>query len=159
ICLVPLVYQILAWLHEEQLTFLPREQFTRLRELVREMYASPALIVIATHAAIGALEELFFRGYLFAALRAATGPRTTILISALLFGLFHGVSGFDRLLPSTLMGLVLGWVCWRTGSVLPGMLLHACYNGLLIGLVYQYQGTSGSPYLDRLLLLGAAVGI
>ena len=38
----------------------------------------------------------------------------------------------ERFLPSTFLGLILGWVCWRTGSVLPGMLLHACHNGLLL---------------------------
>ncbi len=38
-------------------------------------------------------------------------------------------------MPSTFLGLVLGWVCYRTGSVLPGMLLHASHNGLLLLMV------------------------
>ena len=97
---------------------------------------SPAL-VLATLAIIPAFcEELFFRGYLFAAMRARFSAAGTIFITALLFGAFHVVvtSGLsvERLLPSTFSGLVLGWVCLRTNSVLPGIFLHASHNGLLL---------------------------
>jgi hypothetical protein len=37
------------------------------------------------------------------------------------------------LLPSTLLGLILSAVCWHTGSIWPGMLLHVCHNAILIG--------------------------
>src|SRR5262249_43927765 len=81
------------------------------------------------------LEEFFFRGYLFGALRKQLSAAATIGISAVLFGLLHlvmgGALGWERLLPSTLLGLVLGWVRWTSGSVLPGMLLHACHNAIL----------------------------
>jgi hypothetical protein len=42
----------------------------------------------------------------------------------------------ERVLSSTALGLVLGWVCWSSGSVVPGMLLHALSNGLLLSLAY-----------------------
>jgi sodium transport system permease protein len=81
-------------------------------------------------------EELFFRGYLFGALRGRFAAVPTIVISALLFGLAHvvlgGALGWERLLPSALLGVVLGWVRWTAGSVLPGMLLHACYDAVLV---------------------------
>ena len=38
----------------------------------------------------------------------------------------------ERLPTSLLMGLVLGAVRLRTGSIFPGMLLHAAHNGFLI---------------------------
>ena len=45
-------------------------------------------------------------------------------------------------MPSAFLGLVLGWVCWRTGSVLPGAVLHACHNGfLLLIAIYRDQLT------------------
>jgi ABC-2 type transport system permease protein/sodium transport system permease protein len=82
------------------------------------------------------LEELFFRGYLFGAMLGRFSASPTIAMSALLFGLTHVVLGdalgWERLLPSTLLGLVLGWVYWTSGSVLPGMLLHASYNAALV---------------------------
>jgi len=91
---------------------------------------------------IAVTEEIVFRGFLFSALRARAGARATIVVTALLFGVFHGVSLIDRLLPSTLMGLLLGWVCWQTRSVLPGMLLHGSYNALLLLLTF-YEGDRG----------------
>ena len=95
----------------------------------------PALILVSMAIIPAIFEELFFRGYLFSALKAATNAKTTIVVSAVLFGLFHVVSSsaltIERLLPSTLMGLILGWLCYRCGSVFPGMILHACHNGVL----------------------------
>ena len=65
-----------------------------------------------------------------------------MLITAILFGLFHVLTGnallIERLIPSTLMGLVIGWVALRTGSVLPGMVIHFVHNALL-NLVLYYQ--------------------
>src|SRR5205085_2229556 len=78
-------------------------------------------------------EEFFFRGYLFSALLNRGGPRVALWTSALLFGLFHlvvtDVFELERLVPSTVLGLVLGWVCLRSGSVWPAVLLHACHDG------------------------------
>jgi ABC-2 type transport system permease protein/sodium transport system permease protein len=82
------------------------------------------------------VEELFFRGFLFSALRARCSASATVVITGLLFGFFHvivtGAFAFERLLPSTLLGLLLGWVCLRTGSVIPGMIMHALHNGMLV---------------------------
>ncbi len=101
---------------------------------------SPWVIVAALAAAPAVCEELLFRGYLLRALLAATSERNSIVISAVLFGAFHVLAtdalAAERLLPSTFLGLILGWVAWRTRSVVPGMLLHACHNGLLLLLAY-----------------------
>src|SRR5260221_222984 len=85
-----------------------------------------------------AVEEFFFRGFLFNAIYTATRARTAILATAALFGLFHvfmsGILTIERFLPTALMGLVLGWLRWCSRSVFPGMLLHALHNGLLLSL-------------------------
>ncbi len=82
------------------------------------------------------LEEWFFRGLLFNALRKRCGAGVTIGATALLFGLTHVVThialGPERFLPSTLLGVVLGWVCWRSGSVWPSTLMHVAHNVILI---------------------------
>jgi ABC-2 type transport system permease protein/sodium transport system permease protein len=59
-----------------------------------------------------------------------------VIASALLFGVFHEVIFPGRLLTSTFLGLVLGWVRMRTGSILPGMLLHMVHNGVLLSMPY-----------------------
>ena len=140
------------------------ELFAKIRQL------SPVFLV-ATMAIVPAVcEEWFFRGYLLGALRHRLPPWAGILLTAVLFGLFHvfvsGSLGGVRLLPSTCLGVVLGWVCWRTRSVLPGMLLHSVHNGFLV-LVARYQdellkagiGVTEEQHLPLLWLAMAAVGI
>jgi ABC-2 type transport system permease protein/sodium transport system permease protein len=85
-------------------------------------------------------EEFFFRGYVLSALRGRIPAWAAILITAGVFGLFHasagGIIAVERVASSTLLGIVLGCVCWRTGSVFPGMLLHALHNGMMVSLIY-----------------------
>ena len=91
-------------------------------------------------------EEFTFRGFLMSAFRKRVNNILAVLITAVLFGLFHvfvrDLLLFERMLPSTLMGIILGMVCLRTGSVLPGMLLHVLHNGLLLSIAhYETQLT------------------
>lgn len=87
-------------------------------------------------------EEWFFRGFLLRSLLKNRAAWLAILISAVVFGLFHVLSNsvvaMDRFLPTTLVGLVLGWLCYRSGSMLPGILLHMFHNGIVTFLAY-YQ--------------------
>ncbi len=104
---------------------------------------SPLALLFFLAVVPAVMEELFFRGYLFQGLRSRfPGPRI-ILVTAVIFGLFHVLSPTalmpERFLPQTLVGLALGWLCYRSGSVLPGMLLHACHNGLLLLMVQNQQ--------------------
>jgi ABC-2 type transport system permease protein/sodium transport system permease protein len=88
-------------------------------------------------------EEFFFRGYLLSSLRNSMSATRAILLSSILFGLFHLVATdrlhFERLVPSTALGLALGWLCIRCGSALPGMLLHAIHNSLLLAAAHYQQ--------------------
>jgi ABC-2 type transport system permease protein/sodium transport system permease protein len=158
VALVPLVVEFLLLLRALGLTFLSAEQEQALLSQVRETRGLPPVFIAAGMVLIGAAEELFFRGCLFSALRRAGGARTAIVGSAVLFGLFHFVP-FDRLIPSTLLGLILGWVCWRTGSVLPAMLLHACYNALFMLLAYYRVGGEGDAHLPTEWLAAGLAGV
>lgn len=128
-------------------------EVNQVQDLLKELRTtSPWLILLSMAVAPAVFEELFFRGYLFHALRNKTTRFETIVISAVLFGLFHVISNgalsLERFLPSTFMGLILGWICYQSGSVYPGMLLHACHNGLLMMMAY---------YKDELAALGFGV--
>ena len=104
---------------------------------------SPLLILAAMAVSPAVFEELFFRGYLFSAFATRLRASSTVMLTAVLFGVFHvvtaGAVGGQRLLPSTFLGLVLGWVCWRTASVLPGIVLHTVHNGLLLMMGYYHE--------------------
>ncbi len=96
----------------------------------------PWLLLLTFAVAPAIIEELCFRGFLFSTFSRVLNPVRTILLTSVLFGLFHVMTGnallIERFVPTTLMGLMLGWIAYRTGSVLPGMLMHFVHNGLLL---------------------------
>jgi membrane protease YdiL (CAAX protease family) len=84
-------------------------------------------VVIAVVAPI--VEEITYRGVGFSLLQRF-GEWTAIVVTALLFGLSHGlVEGLPVL---TVFGLGIAWLRARTGSVYPGMLVHGTFNGLAL---------------------------
>ena len=104
------------------------QSLEKLREFADKLRGLPLGLTLVTMALVPAFfEEWFFRGYLFPALHTKTTTATAIAVSAIVFGLFHAINPSplapERVVSTTLTGLLLGWVRWRTGSVLPGMVL------------------------------------
>lgn len=82
------------------------------------------------------VEELYFRGLFFSALRKrGLGPIWTIVVTALVFTGFH--FELTRVLILLPTGFALGWVRHRTGSTGASMLAHLLVNapGALVLLV------------------------
>ena len=72
-------------------------------------------------------EELAFRGFILSGFRRLGNPKRAILFSAIFFGISHGM-GIQQAISATLIGLVIGFICVRTGSIFPGMAYHATHN-------------------------------
>lgn len=101
------------------------------------------------------LEEILFRGSITKALLQQYTPTKAILISALLFGVFH--INPAQILPAFLIGILLAWTYYKTGSLIPCILMHILNNSLAIYLSIQYPETenmddliNGTPYLITL---------
>ncbi len=77
----------------------------------------------------GICEELLFRGFMprFFEHKSFWYP---VLISALLFAVFH-LDPF-RLLPTFLLGILLGWLTLRSGSIYNSMLSHTINNAFAL---------------------------
>ena len=85
-------------------------------------------------------EEMFFRGFFYRPYRESGGPGKAILLSALLFGLFH--MNFQQAVYAFGFGIVIGILRELTGSMWAGMLLHFINNGwsaLLMSLERLYD--------------------
>lgn len=113
------------------------ENVAEFRNQLRELPLWMVLFVFAITPAV--CEEFLFRGFVLSAFHRSS--RTwAVIVSALMFGLMHvltsNILAIERFLPTTFMGLILGFVAVRTGSIWPGMLLHALHNGLLLTLGY-----------------------
>lgn len=75
-------------------------------------------------------EELYFRGLLYGCLDARFGVASAVVGSAGLFGLAHfEPNAFPALFA---LGLVLGLVRLRSGSVWPGMAIHSANNVIAV---------------------------
>jgi membrane protease YdiL (CAAX protease family) len=90
------------------------------------------LVLLGAVLALGAgtAEELFFRGFLQQRLSRRFGPPLAILIASACFGVMHWdpVQGP----AAALLGLYLGWIAERAGSILPAMIAHAVNNSIAV---------------------------
>jgi uncharacterized protein len=98
------------------------------------------LVMIVASVAIAApvCEEFFFRGILQRGLvRSADDAPRAIVISAFVFSAFHldPVGFFARFE----LGLLFGWLYFRTGSLWPGIIAHST-NNLVATLLYFLGG-------------------
>ena len=79
-------------------------------------------------------EEWIFRGVLWKALGGEgfgrRGEVVALGVTSLAFGLWHLPFSPSPVWIHALFGLLMGLLRWRTGSVLPGTLLHALGNAL-----------------------------
>ena len=78
-------------------------------------------------------EELLFRGA-FQGLMRPCGSAAAIFSPALLFGVLH--LDLAQGLTAFACGVFLGWLAERSGSILPGMLLHLVNNALAFLTIY-----------------------
>jgi sodium transport system permease protein len=86
----------------------------------------PILIPIVVGILAGICEETLFRGPILAGLRRRLSTWPAILITALLFAAAH-LDLFG--LPIRIfLGILLGWIVVAAGSIIPAMLMHACYD-------------------------------
>lgn len=94
---------------------------------------------IVTIAVVGpVLEELLFRGAITKLLLQRYTPLKAILLSALIFGVFH--LNPAQVVSAGLVGLLLAWVYYRTASLLPCILIHIINNSLSVYFSLRYPG-------------------
>ena len=75
-------------------------------------------------------EEIFFRGFIFAGLAPRMGVWPAMLVSALVFSMFHLSLGL--LVPIFITGFLLAWLYRQTGSLWPSILAHGGQNTLAV---------------------------
>lgn len=73
-----------------------------------------------------AAEELIFRGLVFRRMKDFMNPWAAIILSALLFGIYHG--NMIQFLYASLMGILLAVIYHRTGTLWTSILAHVVAN-------------------------------
>jgi membrane protease YdiL (CAAX protease family) len=81
------------------------------------------------------VEEFFFRGFVFTVLWKRLGPIVGAVITGAVFGLGHAPAPWVSLIALAAFGFGLCLLYWRTGSIVPGMALHALNNSITFGAI------------------------
>lgn len=131
------------------------EYYTNLIESVG--LDEPSMILVVYSILIGPIsEELIFRGLTLKYAKRAMPFWIANLFQALLFGIFHmniiqGVYAFA-------VGIVLGFICEKSGSIYPSMLFHILFNiwGTFSPDWFMYNADS-VPFFFLWFFVGAAL--
>ena len=86
------------------------------------------LFVVALMPAI--CEEMLFRGFIFTSFTGKKNYKMAIIGSAILFGFMH--IDFIRIIPTAILGVILAYAVYKTGSIFVAMLIHFINNGLVV---------------------------
>lgn len=104
------------------------------------------------------IEELVFRGAITRVLLKKYNPTKAIIISALIFGIIH--INPVQVITATLIGLLLGWIYYKTASLIPCILIHIVNNSLSVYLSRTYPDMevtwelfTGTGYIELLIAL------
>ena len=91
------------------------------------------LLIVAALAAIS--EELLFRSVIQKAfIKICKNAHVGIILTAIVFSAFHG--DFFGFVPRFILGLMLGYMFYLSGSIFPSMLMHFVNNGTIVMLYY-----------------------
>jgi membrane protease YdiL (CAAX protease family) len=77
-------------------------------------------------------EELMFRGVIQQRLESLLGPTEALIVQAALFSALH--LSVINLITHFAIGLALGWLFRKSGSLYPGMVLHGLWNMAVLGM-------------------------
>lgn len=153
----------LAWL-QSLVAPVPVEYLEMLSEMVTADSVPRFLwLLLLVALAPAVAEEVLFRGVLLSGLRSRVSPMAAVVLSGLIFGLFHIApeTGF-RILPTAWLGVVLAWVVVVTGSLPLAAFLHFMNNGAILTLMAlpaTRELVMGSPdAAPPLILLPLALG-
>jgi len=97
-------------------------------------------------------EEALFRGPILRGLRARFSPAVAVILTGILFGIFHGDPW--RILPAALMGMVLSGIALAAGSIVPAMAAHFLNNACLVVLARLHADDTDALTAHTKVLLG-----
>jgi membrane protease YdiL (CAAX protease family) len=108
--------------------------------------SSPWFLLLAATVVAPVVEEVFFRGFVFAGFRERYGWPRAALISAGLFSVLHLQP--LAIPPIFLLGLIFAFLYQRSRSLWPAILMHVLMNALALGATYLAAEMIGSTGLD-----------
>ena len=105
------------------------------QEEIADLFGPVIFQVLLVVVAASIVEEVCFRGMLYGGLRTRMGPIPGALISAGLWGVLHATTGLSAVPVLIVLGIALALLYEKTGSIVPGIILHAINNSLALAVL------------------------
>ncbi|MEX0776818.1 MAG: CPBP family intramembrane glutamic endopeptidase [Phycisphaeraceae bacterium] len=105
--------------------------------LAAESRGTVALLCVSAIVVAPLLEEVIFRGLVQTSLLSVMGRWPVVGVSAVFFAVMHlpAVGVWQAMPPLLVLGLILGWLYEKTGSLWPGIALHAAFNAANVAML------------------------
>ncbi len=164
LCLTVLLEEIYYW--QFKLTGVSAVSTQQIQQLLKADSSLTFFWILLSMVIVPAFcEEFLFRGFILNRFLAQSGVGQSVMMSAILFGLFH--RNLQSLFPFTLAGALLAWIVLRSGSLYNGIVAHGLVNawaivisntGLSAHLPWIEQTAHVPPALQLICLLGIILG-
>ena len=128
---------------EEQMRSLQARSEDVIKLFIGQGSLFSSLMIVALLAAVS--EELLFRSVIQKGLiKLFKNAHVAIIVTAFVFSAFHG--DFFGFFPRFILGMMLGYMFWMSGSIFPSMLMHFVNNATIVML--YYLNTRGFSDID-----------
>lgn len=113
-------------------------QDTQYETIIGYLTSDGVMLLALFHIALvpAVAEEVLFRGYILRAFEKSWGIIAAIIISGIIFGLFHVQLG--NILPLSALGILFAAVTYLSGSIWPAVVAHFINNGAAVLMVTFY---------------------
>jgi membrane protease YdiL (CAAX protease family) len=102
------------------------------QEDIAEGFGAVPVQVLLIVVAAPVSEEICFRGMLYGGLREKLPRVAAALLAGLIFGGLHALTGVSAVPPLIAFGFVLSLLYEKTGSIVPGIILHMLNNSVAL---------------------------
>ncbi|MCF0147759.1 MAG: CPBP family intramembrane metalloprotease [Clostridium sp.] len=133
-------------------------QFQYMEDILAPLSSGSLTLSIITVGIVAPFaEEFLFRGVIYNTLSKKISVRWAIIIQAVLFGVFH----FNLIQGAyaTLLGLIFGYVTYKTKSLWPAVIMHMINNLIATIAPYVLSESFGGTTVYILFAIIGAIGI
>lgn len=141
---IPLILSLYI-LNDPLDSIIPMPEF--FKNMYNQTYPVNLYSILAFCIAAPLFEEMIFRGVVLQGFLKRYSPTKAIIVSALIFSLAH--LNPVQFLTAFTLGLLLGWIYWKTNSLLSSIFIHACNNIISFAIqwltsdLFSFQKTMG----------------
>ncbi len=112
-------------------------------EILKEEKSVPSLIYMCIFTGVlgPMMEEIFFRGFVYSAIKRKMGILGGISVSALFFAYVHAnLASFLSILS---LGILLGYIYEKTGSLISSITVHVMHNSVMLLILLFLKTVAG----------------